>query len=217
LRLDLIATLRAGCRGWLTRFHRNAGAALVIGEIALGFVLVTGAALTARTVSRIEQARPGFQADHLLAFQVSGGLSANSITEWETQLAALPGVERVGETSHLPLDTDIPNWYAAYQPEGVDPNRAATLISDLRCTTPGYLPAMGARLLEGRYFTDHDGATSQPVAIVDDLLARSTWPGQSGIGKRIAAEHVTNDGFKPITSVVVGVVVGPLSCAPSLS
>ena len=53
-RLDLMATMRAGGRGWLSRFYRRAGAALVAGEIMLGFVLVTGAALTARTLARID-------------------------------------------------------------------------------------------------------------------------------------------------------------------
>jgi len=47
-RLDLIETLRAGGRGWLGRLHRRAGGALVIGEVTLGFVLVTGAVLAAR-------------------------------------------------------------------------------------------------------------------------------------------------------------------------
>jgi predicted permease len=113
---------------------------------------------------------------------------------------------RVGATSHLPLDTDIPNWYSPYQPEGIDKNQAATLVSDLRCVTPGYFAAMGAHLLEGRYFDPQDRANTRQVAIVDDLLARTTWPGQSAIGKRIVAEHVTNDGFRPILTVVVGVV-----------
>ena len=205
-RLDLMATLRAGGRGWLGRFHRKAGAALIVGEIALGFILVTGAALTARTLSKIEQVRPGFKPRHLLAFQISSGIPGNAVPEWEAQLAALPGVELVGATSHLPLDTDIPNWYSPYQPEGMNENEAATLVSDLRCVTPGYLPAMGARLLAGRYFDPQDRAGTQPVLIVDDLLARTTWPGQSAIGKKIAAEHVTKNGFEPMSSVVVGVV-----------
>jgi len=206
LRLDLMATLRTGGRGWLGRLHRRAGAALIISEIALGFVLVTGAALTARTLSRIEQVRPGFEPHHLLAFQISNGIPVNAVADWEAQLAALPGVERVGATSHLPLDTDIRNWYSPYQPEGIDKNQAATLVSDLRCVTPGYFAAMGAHLLEGRYFDPQDRANTRQVAIVDDLLARTTWPGQSAIGKRIVAEHVTNDGFRPILTVVVGVV-----------
>jgi putative ABC transport system permease protein len=207
LRLDFMATLRTGGRGWIGRMHRRAGAALIVGEIALGFVLVTGAALAARTLSRIERVRPGFEPRHLLAFQVSNGIfNANAVAAWEAQLAALPGVEREGATSHLPLDTDIPNWYSPFQPEGVDKNRAANLVSDLRCVTPGYLAAMGARLVAGRYFDSQDRAGGRQVVIVDDFLARTTWPGQSAIGQRIVAEHATAEGFEPRQSVVVGVV-----------
>ncbi len=205
-RLDLIATLRTGGRGWLGRLHRRAGGALIVGEIALGFVLVNGAVLAARTLSKIEQVRPGFEPRHLLAFQIGNGMPGTQVADWEAQLAALPGVERIGATSHLPLDTDIPNWYSPYRPEGVDENQAATLISDLRCVTPGYLAAMGARLIEGRYFDQQDRAGSRQVVIVDDLLARTTWPGQSAIGKKIVAEHVTDNGFEPVSSEVVGVV-----------
>jgi putative ABC transport system permease protein len=205
-RLDFMAILRSGGRGLLGRLHRRAGAALIVGEITVAFVLVTGAALTARTLSKIEQVRPGFEPRHLLAFQISNGIPGGSVADWEAQLAALPGVERVGATSHLPLDTDIPNWYSPYQPEGVDKNQAATLVSDLRCVTPGYFAAMGARLLEGRYFDAQDRAGGRQVVIVDDLLARTTWPGQSAIGKKIVAEHATDHGFDPILSVVVGVV-----------
>ena len=206
LRMDSMATLRTGGRGWLGPLHRRAGAALIVGEISLGFVLVTGAALTARTLSKIEQVHPGFEPHNLLAFQVSNGITGNAVADWETQLAALPGVERVGATSHLPLDTDVPNWYSPYQPDGLDKNQTATLVSDLRCVTPGYFAAMGARLLEGRYFGRQDRAGGRQVAIVDDLLARITWPGQSAIGKRIVAEHTGDKGFEPRLSAVVGVV-----------
>jgi hypothetical protein len=106
----------------------------------------------------------------------------------------------------LPLDTDIPNWYGPYQPEGIDENQAATLVADLRCVTPGYFATMGARLIEGRYFDRQDRAGGRQVAIVDDLLARTTWPGQSAIGKKLVAEHMTENGFVPILTVVAGVV-----------
>jgi putative ABC transport system permease protein len=206
LRLNFMSILRTGGRGWLGRLHRRAGGALIAGEIALGFVLVTGAALTARTLAQIERVHPGFEPRHLLAFQVSNGIPGRAVADWEAQLAALPGVERVGATSHLPLDTDIPNWYGPYQPEGIDANQAATLVADLRCVTPGYFAAIGARLLEGRYFDQQDRAGGRQVAIVDDSLARTTWPGQSAIGKKITAEHASDNGFEPRLSVVVGVV-----------
>lgn len=205
-RLDLVSTLRATGRGWLGRLHRRAGATLVVGEITLGFVLVTGAGLTARTLTKIEHVRPGFEPRHRLAFQVSNGIPGNTVADWEAQLATLPGVEQVGATSHLPLDTDIPNWYGPYRPEGISASQAATLVADLRCVTPGFLAVMGARLIEGRYFDQQDRADSRQVLIVDESLARTTWPGQSAIGKKVVAEHVTNNGFEPVSSVVVGVV-----------
>jgi predicted permease len=118
----------------------------------------------------------------------------------------LPGVERVGATSHLPLDTDIPNWYAHYGAEGVTENQAVARVADLRCVTPGYLAAMGARLIEGRYFNQQDRAGGRQVVIVDEVLARSTWPGESAVGKPIAAQHVTDNGFESVPGVVVGVV-----------
>ncbi|HEY3936662.1 MAG TPA: ABC transporter permease, partial [Bryobacteraceae bacterium] len=204
-RMDIVATLRARDRSWIVRLHRRSGNLLVIGEVTLAFVLVTGAALTARTLSRLQQARPGFEPRSLLTFQI-GGMKTNEIAGWESRLATLPGVEFVGATSHLPLDTDIPNWYSPYEPEPMTENHGATFISDLRCVTPGYFAAMGARLIAGRYFDRQDRANSRQVLIVDDLLARTTWPGQSAMGKKIRAEHVTRNGFEPISGVVVGVI-----------
>ncbi len=204
-RLDLVATLRAHSRSWFRRLHRRSGNALVIGEVALAFILVTAAALTARTLLHLLQVRPGFEPKNLLALQV-GGIKVNEVAGWESRLAELPGVERIGAISHLPLDTDIPNWYSPYQPESPGAISGATFISDLRCVTPGYFSAMGAHLLAGRYFNEQDRANSEQVVIVDDLLARTTWPGESALGKKLRAEHVTENGFRPIPSIVVGVV-----------
>jgi predicted permease len=214
-RMDHAGALRTGARGqsagFLDRTHRRAGRALVVGEITLGFVLVTCAALTVRTLSEIERVRPGFEPRQLLTFQIafgstlSPGIPASTINDWETQLAALPGVAGVGATTHLPLD-DFPNWYMPYRPEGITENQAATLIADYRAVTPGYLAALGVRLLEGRFFDPRDGAGAPSVVIVDELLARSTWPGESAVGKKIDALHVIDGAFVMVPSVVVGVV-----------
>jgi hypothetical protein len=125
------------------------------------------------TAWKIERVRPGFEPRPLLAFQISSGIPGNAVAGWEAQLAALPGVELAGATSHLPLDADIPNWYSPYLPEGMSENEAATPVSGLRCVTPGYLPAMGARLLEGRYFDPQDRAGSQQAPIVRFARARN--------------------------------------------
>jgi predicted permease len=207
-RLDLIATLRAGGRGLLGRVHRRLGGILVVAEIAVAFVLVMGAALTARTLARIGQASPGFEPRQRLAFQVAGGLPGGlgAIADLEAQFAALPGVEAAGAISHLPFDTDLPNWYSPYRPQGFTADQAAAMVADLRCVTPGYFTAIGTRLVAGRFFDRQDRAGSRAVAIVDEMLAGSTWPGESAIGKIIDAEHTTGNGFEPVASVVVGVV-----------
>lgn len=224
-RLDLMATLRAGGRGWLGRLQRRAGAALVVGEIALGFVLVTSAALAARTLSKMEQVRPGFEPRHLLTFQLPVGYTPaarRAVVEWEAELAALPGVERVGAISHLPLDQDLPNWYGPYRAQGTTPHQAATSATDYRSITPGYFAAMGARLIEGRYFDQQDRTDGRPALIIDEVVARSTWPGESPIGRTIeiqgdpravvgVVEHVRNHS---LTEDVRGVVYMPVDQSP---
>jgi predicted permease len=224
-RLDLMATLRASGRGWLGRFQRRAGAALVVSEIALGFVLVISAVLTARTLSKIEQVRPGFEPRHLLTFQLPVGYSPaarRGIADWEAELAALPGVEQVGAISHLPLDQDLPNWYGPYRPQGTPPSPETTTASDFRAVSPGYFAAMGVHLLDGRYFDllDRDGV--RPVLIVDEIVARSAWHGESPIGRTIdiqgdvrtlvgVVEHVRNHS---LTEDVRGIIYMPVDQMP---
>jgi putative ABC transport system permease protein len=208
-RMDHMEALRKSGRGWVGRSHARVGGALVVVEIILGFVLVTGAALTARTLSKIEAVHPGFEPKQLLTFQLavaSAFRSPRELADWEAELAALPGVKRAGAATHLPLDNDLPNWYGPYHPDGMTEVQAAGLAADLRPVTPGFLPAMGAHLIEGRYFDQRDREDGQQVVIVDDSLARLSWPGQSAIGKRLEAEHVTSRGFENVSCVVVGVV-----------
>lgn len=203
--LDPIDTLRSRAYGWLDRLHRKTGRILVVSEIALGFVLVTAAALTSRTLSNIEHLRPGFEPRQLLAFQLPG-MSGKKLDEWEATFASLPGVEGAGAISHLPFDTTVGNWYGEYRARIED--RVLSLTADSRAVTPGYLPAMGVRLIEGRYFDSRDRDGAPNVVIVDETLAQSTWPGDSAIGKTIEAEHMTPTGtpFELVPSVVIGVV-----------
>jgi predicted permease len=183
-----------------------------VGEIMLGFLLVTGAALAARSLWQIERVWPGFDPRNLLTFQVDLGPTFNpqvkpvTLHEWEKRIAALPGVERVGVACHIPLD-DYPNWYGPFRPEGIpeDENHRAP-VADYRAVTAGYLRTMGTHLIEGRLFEAQDRADGQMVAVVDDVLARTIWPGESPIGKRIAVEHAYRGSYKEFPSVIVGVV-----------
>src|SRR5262249_53114514 len=159
--------------------------------ITIAFMLVTGAVLASRTLSNIERVRPGFEPGQLLAFQLPG-MKPSSINEWETRFAALPGVTAAGAVSHLPFDTTVGNWYGEYRVR--IGGRDLSYTADSRAVTRGYLPAMGIRLKEGRYFGPEDRTGTPYVVIVDELLASSTWPGESAIGKIIEAEHMTPTG-----------------------
>ncbi len=224
-RLDLVPALRASGFAWLGRFRRRTGSTLVVGEIALGFVLVTSAALTARTLARIERVHPGFEPHHVLTFQLPVGYSPaerRAVVEWEAKLATVAGVELVGAISHLPLDQDLPNWYGPYRPQGTTSNQGAALAADFRAITPGYFAAMGARLIQGRYFDHQDRADRRLVLIIDEVVARSTWPGELSIGRTIdiqgdartvvgLVEHVRNHS---LTQDVRGVVYMPVDQSP---
>jgi predicted permease len=78
-------------------------------------------------------------------------------------------------------------------------------MADNRAVTPGFFEAAGARLVEGRLFTDDDDLRAQPVVIVDDQLARRAWPGKSAIGMRLAADPAST-GHAVYWATVVGVV-----------
>lgn len=137
---------------------------------------------------RFEQVRPGFEPRHLLTFQLPVGYSPEerrAIMEREAEFASVPGVERVGANSHLPLDQDLPNWYGPYRPQGFSPQQADATAADFRSITPGYFATIGARLIEGRYFDGQDRIKGRQVTIIDEIVARSAWHGESPIGKTI--------------------------------
>jgi predicted permease len=163
-------------------------------QIAFSVLLLVGAGLMIRTFVAIQRLDPGYTLDRTLSFRLTPPLqlsdasaAVNAFHEHlQASLAALPGVTGVGSVSHLPFD-NIPNWGNPYLTlPGQDPS--TTPFADFRSVSPGYLEAIGAHLLEGRFFTEADDAGSQPVVIVDDLLAKRNWPGESAVGKNIAVD-----------------------------
>jgi predicted permease len=210
---DLIATLRQSGRGSDNSQRSGVRAALIVCEIAMGLMLVTGAGLMIRTLEKIQHVQPGFESESLLTFGVDlpgtryrdDKARSNFVRKWEATLRAIPGVESVGAVSHLPLD-DYSNWYSPYRPEGLTKEQAAAMLADYRCVTPGYFRAMGTRLLEGRSLDEHDRVSARKVVVVDDMLARAAWPGQNPVGKKLEAEFMTDGMFGSTWAEVIGVV-----------
>jgi putative ABC transport system permease protein len=198
-------------RGGIAPTGARIRSVLVVAQVAISCVLVVTAALLARGFYELQQVQTGFTADGILTFKVSlagsrhrGPIAAAAFSrQLRERLAALPGVSAAGAVSHLPYDT-VPNWGTPYLPEGIT-DTSQTGLADARAVTPGYFEAIGARLVEGRWFSETDDLEARPVAIIDTLLAAQTWPGESAIGKRVNADPGTTGSARTLVTVV-GVV-----------
>jgi len=140
-------------------------------QIALSVVLVVGAGLLARTVSRLLSADTGFQARGALTARLQlvdstrfdAGSRAPFVRGLVERVRALPGVRAAGLGAALPPTTGF--LAVSFRRED-DRGRRNSSIMTFAPITDGYLAAIGARLVEGRDFTEADAAAPQPVAVI---------------------------------------------------
>ncbi len=204
-RLDLARDLRQAGRAAGSNGRRWTSI-LVSAEVASAFVLLIATGLLMRTFVNILRVHPGFRAENVYTFRISGP-SYLMLRQLKENLAVLPGVQSVAAVSHLPLD-DTGNWYDYYWKEGAPVESQSTAMADLRCVLPGYFSTIRASLLRGRDFTETDDAAHEHVAVIDDVLARELWPHDSAIGKKINISDSPKGPyqFQRDWVVVVGVV-----------
>lgn len=193
---------------------------LTVAQLALSVVLVLMALLLTRTVQRIQQSDPGFAAAGVVSFRVALPGSRYPTQEafnafsrrMQEALAALPGASAAASWSHAPYD-HVPNWGGPYVAvEGADASTAPQ--ADYRAVSPGGMELLHVRLLEGRWFSETDDLSVAPVVIVDDRLARRTWPGASPLGRRLAVDPFVT-GTPATWATVVGVIAHVRHRSPS--
>jgi predicted permease len=213
LAVDLNTSLKSGGRtgqtgGGMGLTRNRLRGLLVAAELALSLMLLIGAGLLLRSFLRLQHVPPGFSTDHILSMQVAATgpdyRQEKAVflfhQQLEDRVSHLPGVQAVGEASVLPL-TGAVGW-GGIKVEGYTPPPGQELQVDLRIASTGYFRTMGIPLVQGRFFSDHDRADSQQVAIIDEKFARRFWPNGDAAGK-----HLWFDPKKPITIAgVVGVV-----------
>lgn len=189
-----------------TRRQGSSAALLLATEVALAFVLLIGTGLLLQTFENILHVDPGFHPENVFTLRV-GVPNYGTLKEIQRSLSALPGVQSASTVSHLPLD-DVGNWYDYYWKDDAPLEEQNTVMTDMRSVLPGYFATIGAKLLEGRDFTDADDPAHQHVAVIDDLLARRLWPGENPLGKRINISDSPKGPyqFERDWVVVVGVV-----------
>ncbi len=188
---DLNASLKEASLRLGSSSHGRLRAMLVTSEISITLVLLIGAALMLESFAGLMRVPPGFDPRHLLTFQVTlpptkydvPAKRAAFFREGMARLLTLPGIERVGLVSALPLEGGPDILFsiegAGSQPTFENPD------AEFRVIDPGYFPAMRIPVLRGRMFSEADRAGAEPVVVINQTMAKMYWPRQDPIGQRI--------------------------------
>jgi len=211
-RPDVMDTLRGGSRtaGLGATGPRNA---VVVVEVALSFVLLIGSGLMVRSFLALQHVNPGYDANHLLTFQVLGGRPGNQpqqraayVRELRDKLQSIPGVESVSGSALLPLAGGYSTIRWGKEDALSDPSKYQAV--DSQFILPGYFETMRTPLLAGRTFTEADNAPDRNLVVIDQVLAAKAFPNESAVGKRILIRVRTPE---PEWVQIIGVVAHELT------
>ena len=188
----VIETLKEAGRSSLqSPQSRRFRSALVVSEIALALVLLVGAGLMVRTLADLIHVSLGFNPKNILTLRAP--LSGDRYKEprsraqfWEQVVArveALPGVEAASVSRGVP----ITGWNGQSFTTAENPNPPVGQVPDANYVIvgPDYFRTMQIPLRRGRGFNDHDTQSAERVVIVNEKLARTSWPGQDPLGKQL--------------------------------
>jgi putative ABC transport system permease protein len=203
--------LRQGSRSTSGGPHadRTRGA-LVAAQLAISLVLLAGAGLLVRSVVALYRVDPGFDPRGVLTLNINLPQATYPKSEqWlafaeqlDQRLSALPGVRAVGFTSVMPMSDNFDG--RGILPEGVEPKMENGVMVDLYAASPGYLDALRIPLRTGRRYTAADREGTPYVALINETLAKTLWPGQNPIGRRI--KMYETDLAKDPWRTVIGVL-----------
>jgi putative ABC transport system permease protein len=186
---------------------------LVAGEVAMALVLMVGAGLLIRSTWLVSHLDPGFDTSNLIVGRVGlpdaayhdPMVARQTFERMVAAAEALPGAQSAAAVSRAPLaGGDSSNGLI---PEGKAIDISNAVNTQLQIASPGYLTTARIPLRAGREFTDLDTRDHALVAIINETLARTLWPGENPIGKRFACcETGPKGGMDPVWHEVVGVV-----------
>jgi putative ABC transport system permease protein len=171
------------------REHSRLRDALLVGEIGLAVVLLSGAALLIQSFLRLTQVDPGFNPSNVLTFQLDSPAGRTGLQlpaffrEIVARLSVLPGATSASAVASLPLTGD--NIGSGIEIEGQPTPIGSRPSADFNAVEPGYFRTVGIALVAGRDFTEHDNSKSTPVVIVNRTLVRRFFPNQDPIGKHV--------------------------------
>jgi len=204
----LASAVGEGVAATAGRVQNRLRAGLVVAEIALSVVLLLGAGLLLRSLHTLHRVELGFRPEGVLTIRLSLPQVGYEEPEQVTQLyagllervRALPGVTHAGVIRSLPLAAQIGDW--GLMIEGYVPPPGTHAKGDWQVASDGALEALGERLVRGRLFTGADRADGEQVALVNETMARTYWPGEEPIGKRLRQGSRTDRPWATVVGVV---------------
>jgi putative ABC transport system permease protein len=190
------------------RQSRRSGGFLVVFDVAIALVLLTGALLLVKSTTRLLGVNPGFRSAGVLTMEVdvTGARYPDdpAVTRYWGEVLArverVPGVRSAGLVSQLPLGGNYDD-FGIHAQDKPSANPDADPSADRYSVSTDYLRTMGIPVLRGRGFLATDREGSAPVVLVNGALARRVWPGEDPLGKRIQVGG--NDGpWREVVGVV---------------
>jgi len=215
-----VENLREGGRGsGLGRRHSRLSRVLAVSELALSIVLLAGTGLLLRSFWRVLDVRPGFNPAHLATVQIWIPISNNPaadpysveekradfLLEVFRRVSALPGVEQASISGNDTLPMNSGRNYSPFSVQGRPAESQRGPIADIAVVDTKYFRTMEVPLITGRTFTESDTYKTQPVAVIDQTLARRYWPDETPLGRQVKF------GFgRGVEGVVIVGVVGDI-------
>jgi len=211
----LATALQDGGRAGTGRLRQRLRAGLVVGEFALALMLLVGAGLLVRSLHRLQQVRPGFDLEHLIAIPIDppsprydDPTRALALYDAVAEAArTVPGVRSVALTNHVPLSgASITSRFEAAGRTAASDTSAGVLF---RSVDAGYFETAGIPVIAGRGFERNDMVRESPSVIVNQTLARRYWPDRNPVGEAVTvyrAAQARADFGQPVHATVIGVV-----------
>ena len=197
---------------------RRPGSALLIVEVSLALVLLTGAVLMLRSMQKLLAINGQFQPQHLFSMMV--GMDNPYINaqpgdagiripfeQFEQRIAAMPGVEAVALTDSFPPPPHGHTWQQLKAAGGGGSIAEEFRPADMQTVTPGYFDMMRMALVRGRWLADADRDGTLPVAVVNEAMAKTYWPNRDPLGLKVHPKYRSTE--KDVWYTIVGVVREP--------
>lgn len=190
-RIDLVAQLKRGPDEAVGgRGRHRLRDMLVIGQVTISLIVLICGGLFMQSLRRVQSVELGFRPERLLMMSYDSALQGyseergrNFNREAIARARALPGIEAVGITTHMPFDNQI-NARELYPENPPSSLKDGVLPAKISMVSPGFIETLGVRLRRGRTLTETDQPNTPRVAVINAAMADACWPGQDAIGKR---------------------------------